>query len=51
MSRGHCEDGSRLRAVAGELRLHAVEEVEGVGAGGYQQMYPQGPGGAKVIGV
>ena len=28
MSRGQYEDGSRLRTVAGELRLHAVEEVE-----------------------
>ena len=44
--RGHCEDWSRHRTVAGELRLHAVEEVESKewGQEDTSRRYPQGPG-------
>ena len=49
VSRGRCEDWSRLRAVGGELRLHAVEgsRVEGVEAGGCQQKTSSGPRGCE----
>ena len=51
--RGHCEDWSRLRAVglgAAAPQLRTVESKEW-GQEDTSRRYPQGPDGAKVVGV
>ena len=51
--RGRCEDWSRHRTVVGELGLHTVGAVESKEwrQEDTSKMYPQGLGGAKVVGV